>query len=297
MPSGLHINECQLPQDLGGEPLAACGPGGRERTVQHHGPFAVEAAHGVHQGGPQGRQHIREHQRIPGAPGFLGRAPQRLDAGVGRARVEGCFPGSQQRPGDHAGPQPHRRSRSGCQRRGSQSRGAGQALPGKKRLAPGQMHGGPGGMPGRDQRAQEQLLRALVERIQRYGAPGRFGGRLGVTRAQLAQRRPAKLLHRPGRASATGQHEPDVECRAVPRLHTLQQHPADLGGGQGTVPQCPDINPQGPVGQTDRIAPEQPRVLAATPQIGQRPPQRPQRVICLAEQLRRKLSPGQRPVG
>ena len=69
------------------------------------------------------------------------------------------------------------------------------------------MHGGPGGMTSRDQRAQKQLLRALVERIQRGGAPGRFDGRLGVTRPQQAQRRPAKLAD--ADAAVSGRRVPD----------------------------------------------------------------------------------------
>ena len=51
MPPGLHIHEREFSQDLGGKRLAACGPGGRERTVQHHGSFAVEAAYRVHERG------------------------------------------------------------------------------------------------------------------------------------------------------------------------------------------------------------------------------------------------------
>ena len=82
VPPGLHIDERELSQDLGGKPLAARGPGGHQRTVQHHGSFAVQAAYRVHERGTQGRQHIRQHERIPGVPGFLGRAPQGLDTGV-----------------------------------------------------------------------------------------------------------------------------------------------------------------------------------------------------------------------
>jgi hypothetical protein len=83
VPPGLHIHESELAQDLGGKRLAVRGPGGRERTVQHHGSFAVETAYRVHERGAQGRQHICQHERIPGALGFLGRPTQRLDAGVG----------------------------------------------------------------------------------------------------------------------------------------------------------------------------------------------------------------------
>ena len=63
-------------------------------------------------------------------------------------------------------------------------------------------------MTGRHQRAQEQFLRALIERIQRHGASGRLDSRLGIACGQQVQRRPAKLLHRPGRAFAAGHHEP-----------------------------------------------------------------------------------------
>ena len=159
------------------------------------------------------------------------------------------------------------------------------------------MHGRPGGMTGRDQRAQKQFLRALVERIQRGGAPGRVDGRRGLTRAQQAQRRPAKLLHRPGQAPAAGQHQPDAEGRAVARLHTLQQRSTDLGGGQGAVQQRPDVNPQAAVSQADGIAAQQLRVLTAAAEVSEAPSKCPQRVICLAEQLRRELTPGQRPFG
>ena len=44
---------------------------------------AVEAAYRVHERGAQGRQHVCQHERVPGVPGFLGRPAQRLDAGVG----------------------------------------------------------------------------------------------------------------------------------------------------------------------------------------------------------------------
>jgi hypothetical protein len=82
VPPGLHVDERQLPQDVGGKPLADGGPGGCERTVQYHGALAVEASHGVDEGGAQGRQHLRQHERIPGAFGLLGRAPQGLEASV-----------------------------------------------------------------------------------------------------------------------------------------------------------------------------------------------------------------------
>ena len=122
-------------------------------------------------------------------------------------------------------------------------------------------------MAGGDQCAQEQFLRAVIERIQRHGASGRPDGRLGVACGQQAQRCPAKLLHRPGRALAPGHHEPDVKCRAVARLYTLQQRPGYLRGGQRTVPQRPDVNPQAPVSQADGIAAQQPRVLTAAAQV------------------------------
>ena len=82
MPPGLHIDESELSQDLSDKPLVARGPCGHERTVQHHGSFSVEAAYRVHEGGAQRRQHLRQHEQVPGAPGLLGRVPQGLDAGV-----------------------------------------------------------------------------------------------------------------------------------------------------------------------------------------------------------------------
>ncbi len=56
---------------------------------------------------------------------------------------------------------------------------------------------------------------------------------------EQAQRGLAKLLHRPGRAPAAGQHQPHIEGGAVPRLHARQELPADLGRGQRTVRTAP----------------------------------------------------------
>ena len=152
-------------------------------------------------------------------------------------------------------------------------------------------------MARRDQGAQEQLLRALVQYVLSRGAPGQRGGCLRIARGQQAQRRLVKLLPRPGRAPAAGQHQPHTERGAVAWLHTGQQLPADVGRGQGAVLQRPDVKPQRASGQPHRITAQKLRVPAAAAQISQAPPQRPERVIRFAEQLRGKLPPGQRPLG
>ena len=111
VPAGLDVHERELPQDVRGQALAARGPRRRQRLVQDHGAFTVEAAQGVHERRAERPEHVGQQQRIPGPLGLLGRAAQGLDAGVGRARVQGRPPGPQQRSGDHAGPQPSGRRR------------------------------------------------------------------------------------------------------------------------------------------------------------------------------------------
>jgi hypothetical protein len=47
---------------------------------------------------------------------------------------------------------------------------------------------GSGGVPGGDHSAHEQLLRALIERLNSRRSPGRLGSRLGLAGGKLTQR-------------------------------------------------------------------------------------------------------------
>ena len=296
VPPGLHVHERQFAQDLGDQPLAARGPGRGQRTVQHHGAFAIEAADRVHQGGAEGGQHISRARADPW-PARL-RQPRAAASRPRRRPIP--RPGPPSRPA--AATWPPRRP-------------AAPPVPPRRPAAPRTRSAGEQTSPSRansvshDDRCTAARAgcpaatsvrknSSCVPSSNGSSAAARPAGSIAASASPVAsrlQRRPAELLHRPGRAPAPGQHEPDAEGRAVARLHTLQQRPADLRRGQRTVPQRAHIQPQGAVSQADRIAAQQFRVLAGAAQVSQAPAERPQRVVGLAEQLRGQLAPGQRP--
>ena len=68
MPARLHVRECQLAQDIGGQGGPVRGAGGQQRAVQHHRSLSIGSPHRVDQGAAQGALHLGLRSRVAGPP-------------------------------------------------------------------------------------------------------------------------------------------------------------------------------------------------------------------------------------
>ena len=152
-------------------------------------------------------------------------------------------------------------------------------------------------MTGRDQGAQEQLLRTLVERVAGRGAPGRRRSR--PRRRPLPSPAAPPAAAPPSTGPRTGRGPASATCRRLgsSRGSTPASSSPPMSAAAASRLQRPDVKPQRAAGQVTGSPRSNPGSCAAAAQIGQAPAQRPERVVRLGEQLGRQHAPGHRPVG
>ena len=288
----LHVRVRELAQRADEALAMTAVLGDRDRLVQDGGALLVAPAHGVDERGAERQQGARVGRAVAAGRGLGARLAQSGDAvldGAGRKgglpRLEVCARGDPVAAdgvalGASAG-------RALDRRRGLDAELAAEQAPARVDLRERR-----GPIAARRERAHEQLVVRLLERVERHEPRGQFGGALGIPGGQLVER---VLVENGGGLAgvAPARHQqPRLERRARVELHVLEQLAA--GGGRALARVDHDA---GRERQLDRVAGDRRRVAERAPQLGQVPAQRAERIVSVGEQQLRQTAPADRPLG
>ena len=294
--TALDRDEAEHPAGLARDLAVGAGLGQRERLVQDRRALLVTAANGVHQRGPERDQRPRQQRRVTDAPRLRARLPQARDAGLDGAgsqrrapRLELTESGGPIAHGAGAGlvgRSAHARVRHAAQlaaeqhlaRVGVLERGADVARP--------------------RETAHEQLVNTVVELIQRDGPGGQRGGVERSTSRQRLERRIPEHSLAHSREAPTLDEQPRVEVRPGAGIDPLQQPAASkrVITITGRQRQHVHAGPRRPP-QLRRVPAHRAGDAERATQLRQRPAQRRQRIVGLAEDQAGQPRPRDRPLG
>ena len=235
--------------------------------------------------------------RVGGPPGLLSRAAQRLDPGVHRARVQGSCSRPQQRRGDHPGPQPRaaaardREPRIAAPAMGQAPRVRTSPRTTPDALMPARRARPPRGPAGRAPARRRPADRARPRARPQPSRPRRHQRPADSALAGVAPACPGPRSAG-GPAATTYRTPGNSAARSPPGGHRLCP---PTGSEPSSSARTSTHSFAGRHAQ--RVAAQQRGQAETAPQIRQRPAQRTQRVIRLAEQLARQLTPPDRTSG
>ena len=297
-PSGLHLDEPEFPAHLARRLPFAGRLSRRERLVQHRGALLVAPANGMHQSDPERGQRAGEqpwicyparlrarltqtrHTRLDSARSHR-RAPRLKLTDRGRSITAARLAPAVMLAGRPA----HARIRRAPQ------------LAAKQHLA------GVGVMTRRAdlarprQATHQQLMRTLVERVQRNRPRGQRGTVKSITARQRSQRRIPQHRFTHPRQAPTLHQQPRLKDRPRSRIDPFQQLAAHQPGIGIAARQREHINHRpARQPQLQRIRPQRLGNPERAAQLRQRPTQRPERIISLAEHQPSQPHPRHRPL-
>ena len=292
--AGLQLDEAELAADHARTALVAAALGERQRLVQHRRPLLVAAADRVDERRAERGERLREQGGVADAARLGARLAQARDARLDGAGVERGAAGGElaDRRGAVAGPghvllggrAPHARV------------GRTPQLAPEAQLAGVRVLARRGAVARPREAAHEQLVRALVVRVERDRARGERRGLERRPRREPAQRGVAQHALAHAREPPPLDEQPRLEHRAGAGVDALEQ----LAAGQRRIGLAREQREHVHLGvrrqaQLQRVPAQ--RVAERAPQLRERPPERAQRVVGVGEDQVRELRAADPPLG